>query len=98
VTALTPVGDGFLIEGDLDINSVADLIKSEGRILATASRVAVVDLARVERADSVGLALLLRWMREAAKQGGTVRFLNVPRSLTAIAGLCSVEDLLDPAN
>jgi len=98
VTALTRAGHVVLIEGDLDINSVPDRIRREERIFEAGNPIAVVDLARVERADSVGLALLLRWMREAAKRGGAVRYRNVPRSLAAIAGFCSVEHLLELAS
>ena len=55
------------------------------------------DLGAVQQADSAGLALLVRWRRQAARAGGQACFRSVPASLRAIARLSGVEEhLFDP--
>lgn len=53
-----------------------------------------VDLQRVERADSAGLALLVGWIAAARAAQVTLAFHAVPARLRAIARICEVEALL----
>jgi phospholipid transport system transporter-binding protein len=54
-----------------------------------------VDLSGVTHADSAGLALLLEWQREAARQAKPIHFLNPSEQMLAIARLSDLLAILD---
>jgi phospholipid transport system transporter-binding protein len=57
----------------------------------------VFDLGGVKSADSSALALMLAWQRRAQAQGRTLKFVNVPGNVDALAKLYGVEGLLGRA-
>ncbi|MFP5390256.1 MAG: lipid asymmetry maintenance protein MlaB [Gammaproteobacteria bacterium] len=54
----------------------------------------VFDLGSIKLTDSSSVAVLLAWQRAARKAGSKLTFVNVPDSLTILAALYGVEDLL----
>jgi phospholipid transport system transporter-binding protein len=54
-----------------------------------------VDLAGVGESDSAGLAVLLDWLANAAKEGRSVRFSNLPAGIQAAAKISDVESILN---
>jgi phospholipid transport system transporter-binding protein len=54
----------------------------------------VIDLAQVSRVDSSAVAVLLGWQRAAQERAATLHFTNPPASLTSLANLYGVADLL----
>jgi len=92
--SLEKLGDGqFALAGDLVFDSAPRLLV-EGDAAFGALRRADVDLARVGRIDSAGLALLLEWSIEARAAGRAVGYRNMPAGLTALAGISDVSELL----
>ncbi len=81
------------LAGHVVFGSVSDLLKTAPDELFSDSQ-GVIDLANVERMDSAGLALLLEWLREARRQGGSLRFTNIPESIMSYARVCGLEGLL----
>lgn len=59
-----------------------------------ASKLLVVDLLKVERADTSGLAWLINLVKDVSKDQVEVRFLNIPDKLTNLAALSGAEMLL----
>lgn len=57
----------------------------------------VFDLGGVKAADSTALALMLAWQRRAREQGRSVKFINVPANVDALASLYGVDGLLGRA-
>jgi len=57
----------------------------------------VFDLGGVKSADSSSLALMLAWQRRARSHGRTLKFINVPANVDALAKLYGVEELLGRA-
>ncbi|HET6757265.1 MAG TPA: STAS domain-containing protein [Burkholderiales bacterium] len=55
---------------------------------------AVIDLHRVERVDSTGLAVMLEWMRSAQRHDHKLSFVNIPDNLKSLADVYGVSDLL----
>ena len=51
----------------------------------------------VKAADSSALALMLAWQRRAQGQGRSVKFINVPANVDALAKLYGVDGLLGRA-
>ncbi len=54
----------------------------------------LVDCARVTESDSAGLAVLIEWLANAARAGRTVRFVNLPDGIRAVAQISEVEGFL----
>lgn len=85
----------LLLAGVLDARTGPGL-RDQGRALIRASQAAVVglDLAAVEKSSSVGLALLLAYMRDAEAAGKTLRVQALPADMRQIAEVCQLLELL----
>jgi phospholipid transport system transporter-binding protein len=77
----------------LSFASAGVALKSTARLFASSSDT-VFDLARITRADSAGVALLLEWQRRAKEAGIKLRFVNLPPQLQAIARVVGVDGIL----
>ena len=87
-------GGRFRLAGVLDFSTVDRALRDRGLAAFGSKRGLILDLAGVTRANSAGLALLLEWLDQAASGNLELRFTNLPASLTAIARMSNVEDLL----
>ena len=61
---------------------------------ALAAGETVFDLGGVKSADSSAVALMLAWQRRAQAAGRTLKFINVPGGVDALAKLYGVDGLL----
>lgn len=84
---------GCRLSGPLTFDTVPQLLQ-QGRQLFANGRAVELDLSRVERSDSAGLALLVSLVRQARQQGGAITFLNVPEQLRGLASVGGVEQIL----
>jgi len=64
---------------------------------ALAAGETVFDLGGVKAADSSAVALMLAWERRARAQGRSLKFINVPGGVDALARLYGVDDLIGRA-
>jgi phospholipid transport system transporter-binding protein len=81
------------VSGDLTLDAVQDYIeqsKSAFKELATIK----VDLSEVKKSDSAGLALLLRWMREARASDKQIIFMQMPAQMLAMAEASGLDAIL----
>jgi len=92
VPALQVVGDRWEVSGAMTMDSVAQLLNASKALAAP--QAGVVDLGHVQRLDSAGVSLLLAWKRRAVAEGKTLRFTRVPPSMTSLAQLYGVEEML----
>ncbi len=93
---LKAAGPGkFELSGDLGFDDAARLLR-DGDAAFGDSEQAEIDLARVARVDSAGLALLLEWSVAARESGRLLRYRNVPPALASLAGISDVAELLAP--
>ena len=91
---LAAAGDGrFELSGDVGFADAARLLAEGDAAFAGAERVEV-DLARVARVDSAGLALLLEWSLAARDAGRSLAYRNVPPAMASLAGISDVAELL----
>ena len=87
-------GNGLVkISGVLDHDSVPILWEKCSQQF-TGHTALQFDLGLVERSNSAGLALLIACMREAVKQGKSVRFLNIPEHMQDIARVSGLDEML----
>lgn len=85
----------LLISGVLDYRSGPGLRK-QGQALITSSTAAalVLDCSAVEKSSSVGLSLLLAFMRDAAAAGKAVSIRALPEDMREIAEVSGLTELL----
>jgi phospholipid transport system transporter-binding protein len=95
--ALAAAGSGrFELSGDVGFADAARLLAEGDTAFAGLERVEV-DLARVARVDSAGLALLLEWSLSARDAGRALCYQNIPPAVASLAGISEVEELLAPS-
>ncbi|MCU7906185.1 MAG: STAS domain-containing protein [Candidatus Thiodiazotropha sp. (ex Epidulcina cf. delphinae)] len=87
----------FHVQGDMTFDSVKGLLQQSAGLFSSVEELQI-DLTRVDRADSAGLALVLEWLAQAAERKAGVVFTGMPGSIHSIARLCQVESLLDEAD
>jgi phospholipid transport system transporter-binding protein len=93
---LAAAGDGrFELSGDVGFDDAARLL-AEGDAAFGSLQQAEVDLARVARVDSAGLALLLEWSVAAGAAGRSLRYRNIPSAIASLAGISDVAELISP--
>ena len=91
---LQDLGDGrFELSGDMSFETASQILKSSESSFDQYQAVEI-DLTKVEKADSAGLALLLEWKAQANQKAGEITFVGIPDSLRAIARTTEVSDLI----
>ena len=91
--------------GELRLFGVLDhrtgpALRETGRaLIRKAERTSLhIDCAGVEKSSSVGLSLLLSFMRDAKKQGCDVSISGLPRDMQQIAKVSGLQDVLPLAD
>ena len=85
----------FEVSGDLGFDNAARML-AEGDAAFGGIKIAEVDLAKVGRVDSAGLALLLEWSMSARESGRELSYRNIPPTIASLAGISDVAELLAP--
>ena len=92
---LETLGNGaFRVNGDLDYESVTHLLAIDDQIFSQPLEKIVVDLAGIGRTTSVGLALMLEWLRQARRKHKQIEFSNIPAQMLAMAKISQLETIL----
>ena len=96
--SVTLEGDVLRIQGVLDYRS-GPLLRKQGQALIDNSSAGHLELncAAVEKSSSVGLALLLAFMRDAEQGGKTVKLTHLPLDMQKIAEVCGLTEILNIA-
>jgi len=95
--AIQSLGDGrFLLTGDLDFDDVPQLLSASTSMFTHEGARLVVDLSGVRRTTSVGLALMVEWLRRARHANKSIEFQNVPPQMLAMAKISGLDGILMP--
>lgn len=95
--ALASLGQGrWALSGDLQFDNAAQLLEMGAAAFGAHQR-AEIDLSKVGRVDSAGLALLVEWSVAARSSGRAVSYRNVPPLLGALAGISDLTEFLETA-
>lgn len=101
MSALTPISGSaghFQLAGDLSFATVPQVYLETDTLFGSPEAALVLDLSRVERTDSAGLALLVEWLRQARRLHKNLHFRAIPEQLLAIATASGVEAVLPLSN
>lgn len=88
-------GDCLCLAGVLDARTGPGL-REQGRALIRNSQASALrlDLSGVDKSSSVGLALLLAFLRDAEAAGKALRIQALPEDMRQIAEVCQLLELL----
>lgn len=81
------------LDGNLDQTSASAQLVASANWFDDALSL-TIDMGRVERADSAGVALLLAWQRRAEGNDVELRLVNVPESIRSIIEVCGLTAVL----
>ena len=84
----------FVLSGELTMQTVPTVARDSQSLLNTMSGDIKINLAKVVRADSAGLALLIDWLRTAQRNKFKLEFEHLPEQLKQIAKLSELHELL----
>ena len=87
--------DILSLAGTLDFRS-GPALREQGKSLIASSQTAslVLDCSAVVRSSSVGLSLLLGFMRDASASGKTVELRGLPHEMREIAEVYGLDEIL----
>lgn len=86
-------GECLKVSCDMTIPHARKLLEAGKAYLAGNAHL-TLDLAEVKGVDSSALAVLLEWLRQTRKQGGSLKILHAPEDLKALAALYSLDALI----
>ncbi len=88
-------GSELLLAGVLDYRS-GPALREQGRelIQASSAQKLVLDCSAVEKSSSVGLSLVLAFMRDARAAGKTLAVRSLPQDMQGIARVSGLHELL----
>ncbi|MDP3814641.1 lipid asymmetry maintenance protein MlaB [Pseudomonas sp.] len=94
--AISELAPGVLqLAGELDYLSAPALREQGARLIgASQGGVCVIDCASVAKSSSVGLSLLLAFMRDASAAGKSLSVRGLPEDMREIAGVCGLLEVL----
>ncbi len=93
--AIQALGEGrFLLTGDLDFDDVPQLLDASAAMFAHEGARLVMDLSGVRRTTSVGLALMVEWLRRARHTNKSIEFHNVPAQMLSMAKISGLDGIL----
>ncbi len=84
----------FRVRGALGFSTVAGLWDEGLPLFRRLSGPCELDVSRVERVDSAGVALLVEWMRLARERGAVLRITGAPPAMRDLIQLADLQDLL----
>lgn len=81
------------VSGNLTIDDVPDYLQQSESLFSELASLRI-DLSAVTRSDSAGLALLIRWMREARASDKNIVFEQMPAQMLAMAEASGLDVIL----
>ena len=86
----------YRLSGELGFSTVDALLKTSVKQFSSQSETSIsVDLGQVKHTDSAGLALLIEWLKLAARFNKTLSYCNLPKQLISMAQAMGLDELLE---
>lgn len=84
------------LSGDLLNHTIVPVIEPGKQLLAKAGAEWTVDMSGVGRTSSVGVALILEWLRTANAQNTTLKIKNLPQHMLPIIDISDLQPVIEP--
>lgn len=86
-------GNLLLLKGNIDFTTAMQVYEASLPLFQTNATI-MVDMADVISTNSVGLSLLVEWIKLSQQHTCRVHFLHVPEALSAVAKAADLEGFL----
>jgi phospholipid transport system transporter-binding protein len=83
------------LSGRLDRLTGKELLEQGRRLIAKSGSKWQVDLADVDHSSSVGIALLLDWLRYSQRKNVSLELLNVPHKMQQVIEFSGLSDVFN---
>jgi phospholipid transport system transporter-binding protein len=93
LASIEKVEDTLVLKGDLNVFNAMSIYVKSLMYLKELNELQI-DFAELKASDSVGLALIIEWMKYAKQNKKTIRFLHLSRNLLAIAKAAGIEEII----
>lgn len=90
-------GDSLKVAGTITVHNAVALQQQGSALISAASDTVNIDLSGVSLSGTVGLAVMLSWLRAAQQQNKHLQFSHMPEPLKAVAKVSGLENLLPQA-
>jgi len=95
VSKVVQVGAGRMaVQGDMLVADALTLRSAGEALLPALNSPVTVDLAAVEGVGSVGVSVLLCWMRAAEKLGKSLIFVNMPDRMYDVSRVSGLDEVI----
>jgi len=94
--ALVRDGSTLRLSGPVTLNTVTPLTAQGRELLLELPAAATLDLSRVTRVDSAGVAMLVEFWRLRERLGRGLEFASIPTELRPLLQLYDLEDMFVP--
>lgn len=84
----------FAVEGDMLVDDAVTLRAEGEALLAVLTSPVTVDLAQAGNVGSVGVSVLMCWMRKAAALGKQLNVVNMPDKMYDVSRVSSLDEIL----
>ncbi|MCG8670685.1 MAG: STAS domain-containing protein [Pseudomonadales bacterium] len=81
------------VSGVIDVTNAVALKRAGESILSEMDSPLVIDLSGIEHSGSVGVSVLLAWMRLASAQGKEIQFLDMPDKMFDVARVSGLDEV-----
>jgi phospholipid transport system transporter-binding protein len=79
------------ISGRMTFETVPDFLRQTSDWLNVGSGALIIDLNRVSKTDSAGLALMVEWQGLARERGRALKYVNIPEQVQRIIHVSGLE-------
>lgn len=87
----------LFVEGDLDVHSVAEAIVQGYKLIRSSKSLTTIDLGKVSKIDSAGLAFVIELMKTARQHNTRIEFKNIPARMREVADVYGLSVILPEA-
>lgn len=84
----------FALEGELDRETLLSIWPQREKLLPAGE--SVLDLSRLSRIDSAGLAFLMTLLVDAERRGSQCRLVQVPLAMQTLISLSNLTEIMAP--
>ena len=81
------------VTGVIDVTNAVALKQAGESLLSSMDGPLVIDLSGIEHSGSVGVSVLLAWMRLASAQGKEIQFLDMPDKMFDVARVSGLDEV-----
>ena len=89
-------GNRMAVQGDMLFDDAVQVRAQGEALLPTLASPITVDLAGVQNVGSVGVSILMCWMRLAEKLGKELVFVNMPDKMYDVSRVSSLDEVIPP--